>query len=80
MLVIDRPKEGEDWSRWKEIRQRLTNCKMMLLFAWLALRYPSFVFSSVLLNSVRSEGDGMISRITERGTRVTHDIIPDKPN
>lgn len=57
------------WTRRDEVRQRIGNCWRMLIFAWLALRYNSALFSGVFLNVARQEGDLMISKIVMHGGR-----------
>ena len=49
------------WTRYDEITQRLGNCRRMLVFAWLALRYDSMMFATVLLNCSRQQGDLFIA-------------------
>ena len=69
--------DAKPWTRRDELRQRLLNCRLMLTFAWLALRSDSAMFASVLLNSARSEGDGLIARVTMRSGKDIQ-VIPDK--
>lgn len=53
----------ERWTRRDEIKQRVGNCRRMLVFAWLALRWDSMTFATVLMNCARAEGDGLIANV-----------------
>ena len=61
---------ARNWSAWDEIKQRVGNCRRMLLFAWLALTCDSATFCLVLLNVFRSAGDGLIAATMKDGRRI----------
>ncbi len=62
---------GDGWSRWDEARQRVGNCRRFLGLAWLSLWSDSTLLAAVIFNSVRDEGDGLITRLTMKdGRRV----------
>lgn len=69
--------DARPWTRRDEIRQRAVNCWNMLKMAWLAVRSDSGLFAAVLLNCARSEGDGLISKMTMRsGQEIV--VIPEQ--
>lgn len=61
------------WTTRDEIKQRIGNCFRFLGFAWLSLTTDSRAFAMVFFNSVRFEGDAIISRVTtEDGKTFTY--------
>jgi hypothetical protein len=58
------------WSTLDEVRQRLGNFWRLIALALLALRVDSHLFAAVMLNAVRDEGDGLITRIERDGRRI----------
>lgn len=51
----------------EEFLARLRLSKCFLTWAWLSLWSPSLVTSAVFFNSVREEGDGLITMIKDNG-------------
>jgi hypothetical protein len=61
---------AQTWTRWDEFKQRVGNCRRMMLFAWLALTTDSATFHIVLVNVFRSAGDGWIAATMKNGRRI----------
>ena len=59
----------DEWTRSCEVRQRLCNCYRFMRFAWLSLWTDSTLLAAVVFNSVRDEGDGLITRLTMKDGR-----------
>jgi len=56
--------DAEPWGFWREVKQRATNVKSLLFFAWLAIWYDSHLFAAVFMNISRQEGDAIIQGLT----------------
>jgi len=59
----------QTWTKRDEVRQRLGNCRRFLGLAWLSLWSDSTVLAAVIFNSVRDEGDGIITQLTMKNGR-----------
>lgn len=68
------PDKG-NWTRWDEVKQRVGNCRRMLVFAWVGLTTDSTLFAVVFVNSVRDLGDGLISVTLKDGTKIDPENI-----
>lgn len=75
MKVTYRIPDAGLWTRWDEIKQRIGNCRRLLVFAWLGLTTDSTVFAVVLVNAFRTMGDGLISVVTKEGEVIDPDGI-----